>query len=60
LTSGNEGFNPALKDTSPEEYPVLAVKAFNPYISPQPDYLPLVAATGVLLFQADYITQLYI
>ena len=35
-------------------------KAFNPYIGAEPGYLPLVAAAGVLLLEANHITQLYL
>ena len=60
LSSGDEGFNSALKDTSLKEDTVLTFKAFNPYISAEPDYLPLIAAAGVLLLEANHITQLYL
>ena len=39
---------------------MLAFEAFNPDISPEPDYLPLIATTGVLLLEANHITQLYL
>ena len=39
---------------------MLALKAFNSYISTEPDYLPLIATTGMLLLEADDITQLYL
>ena len=39
---------------------MLALKALNPYISAEPDYLPLIATTGVLLLEANHITQLYL
>jgi hypothetical protein len=60
LTSGNKGFDPALKDTSLKEHSVLALKAFNPNISPEPDHLPLIATAGVLLLEANHIAQLYL
>jgi len=60
LSSGNEGFNSALKDTSFQEDTVLAFEAFNPNISPQPDYPPLITATGMLFLEANDITQLYL
>ena len=56
LSSGDESFNSALKDTSLEENTVPTFKALNPNVSTEPDYLPLIAATGVLLLKADYIT----
>ena len=55
LSSGNEGFNSALKYTSLKEDTVPTFKAFNPYISAKPDYLPLIAAAGVLLLEANHI-----
>ncbi len=39
---------------------MLAVEAFNPDISADSDYLPLVAATGVLFLEANHVTQLYL
>ncbi len=39
---------------------MLAFKAFNTYISAEPHYLPLIAAAGVLLLEANHITQLYL
>jgi len=39
---------------------VLAFKAFNPNISAESDYLPLVATAGVLFLEADHITQPYL
>jgi len=53
-------FNSALKDASLQKNTALAFKAFNPDISPQPHYLPLIAAAGVLLLQANHITQFYL
>jgi len=52
-------FNPAFKDTSFQKDTVLAFEAFNPDISTESDYLPFIAAAGMLLLQADDITQLY-
>jgi hypothetical protein len=60
LTSGDKGFNPAFKNAALKEDPVLAFKAFNPDISPQPDHLPLKATAGVLLLEANRITQFYL
>jgi hypothetical protein len=59
LSSGNEGFNSTLKDTSLEENTVPAFKALNPNVNAQPDYLPLIATAGVFLLEANHITQLY-
>ena len=39
---------------------MLASEAFNPDVSPQPDHLPLITAAGVLLLEANHITQLYL
>ncbi len=39
---------------------MLALKASNPDIRPQPEYLPLIATAGVLLLEANYITQFYL
>ena len=39
---------------------MLALEAFNTNIRPHPDHLPLITATGVLLLEANYITQLYL
>ena len=39
---------------------MLAFKAFNSDISPEPDHLPLIATTGVLLPQANHIAQPYL
>ena len=60
LSSGSEGFNSALKDTSLKEDTVPTFKAFNPNVSTEPDYLPLIAAAGVLLLETNHITQLYL
>ncbi len=49
-----------LKGITCEENVVLALPALNAYISAQPDHLPLIAATGVRLLQADYVSQPYI
>ena len=60
LTWGDKGFNAALKDAPLQENSALALKAFNPDISPEPDYLPLIATAGVLLLEANRIAQLYL
>ena len=39
---------------------MLTFNAFDSYISAEPDYLPLIATTGVLFLEANYITQLYL
>ena len=48
-----------LKDTAFKQDMVLAFEAFNTYISAQPDHLPLIAAAGVFLLEADDITERY-
>jgi hypothetical protein len=60
LSWGDKGLNAALKDAALKEYPALALKAFDSDISPEPDYLPLIAAAGVLLLEANRIAQLYL
>ena len=60
LTPGNEGFDPALKDAALKENTALAFEALNPDVSSQPDHFPLIAAAGVLLLEADHITQFYL
>ena len=35
-------------------------KALNPNVSTEPNYLPLIVAAGVLLLEANHITQLYL
>lgn len=59
MSSGNKSANSALKNTPFDEELVLAFKAFNPYISPKPDYLPFIATTGVLFLETNHITQPY-
>jgi len=60
LFPGNEGFNSTLKDTSFKENTMPTFKALNPNVSTEPDYLPLIAAAGVLLLETNHITQLYL
>jgi len=60
LPSGNKDFNSTLKDASLKENAALALETFNPYISPKPNYFPLIAATGVLFTEANYIPQPYL
>ena len=57
---GDNRFDSALKDTAFKKNPVLTLKAFNTYVSPESDYLPFIAATGMLLLEANYIAELYI
>ncbi len=60
LWLGNNTFNPALKNAALKKNPVVTFKAFNSDIGAKPDYLPFIAATGVLLLEADNITELYL
>jgi len=60
LSSGDEGFNSALKDTSLEENTVTTFKALNPNVSTRLDYLPFIATAGVFLLETNHITQLYL
>ena len=60
LTPGNKGFDPALKDGALKENVALALKTSNSYSSPNPDHLPLITSTGVLLPEANHVTQLYL
>ena len=53
-------FHSAFKDASLQKDAALAFLAFNPDVCPQPHYLPFVAAAGVLLLEADDVSQLYL
>ncbi len=53
---GDDRFDSALKDAAFKKDAVVTFKAFNAYISAEPDYLPLVAAAGVFLLEANHIT----
>ncbi len=55
----NEFLDAALIDGSLQEDAPPAGEAVDAYVRPQPGYLPLVAAAGVPLLEADNITQLY-
>ncbi len=57
---GYNGFNSALKQAAFEEDMALTFQALNTNVSTKPDYLPLVAAAGVLLLQVNHIAKLYI
>jgi hypothetical protein len=56
FTPGDKLFHSAFKDVSLQKDAMLTFQAFNPDISAEADYLPFVAAAGMLLFEADYIT----
>ena len=49
-----------LEDASLEKDVMMAFEAFHAYISPQLYHLPVVVATGMLLFKTYYIAQLYL
>jgi len=57
---GDDRFNSTLKDAVFKQDAALTFKTFNTYIRAEPDYLPFIAATGVLLLKASHITQLYL
>jgi hypothetical protein len=57
---GEKTLHPALKNPPLQKNAMMTLLAFDPNISPNPDHLPLVAATGVLLLQLNYITNLYL
>ena len=57
---GNEGLDPPFQDAALQQDAALALEALNPDISPEPDYLPVIAATGVLFLEADHIPQPYL
>ena len=57
---GDNGFDPALKNTSLKKDIVVTFQAFKADISTEPDYLPLIAATGMLLLETNHVTQLYL
>ena len=59
LTPGNKGSDAALEDRTLQQDTVLAFKALNPDVGAQPDYPPLITATGVFLLEAHHVTQLY-
>ena len=50
----------AFEDTACDEDPVLALKTLNADIGTEPDYLPLIAAVGVLFLEANLVVQLYL
>jgi hypothetical protein len=58
LSPGHKFFDPAFKAASGNKNSALAFETFYAYIRPQSHYLPLITAAGVLLLQADYITEL--
>ncbi len=60
LSSRNKGFHSALKDATFEKDTALTLEAFDANVGAEPDYLPLIAAAGVLLLEANHVAQLYL
>lgn len=57
-TSGEKNPHPAHKNTPLQKDAAMALLTPDPDVSPDPDHLPLVAATGMLLLQPNNITNL--
>ncbi len=57
---GGNGFNPARQQAAFEEDTVLTLETLKTNVGAKPDYLPLIAAAGVLFLQANDIAQLYL
>ena len=57
---GGDRFDSAFKDTAFQKDVALTFKTFNADSGVESDYLPLVAAAGVLLLEVNHITQLYL
>ena len=60
LLSSHKGFHSALKDATFEKDTALALEALYANVGAKPDYLPLIAAAGVLLLEANHVAQLYL
>ena len=60
LPSGNKFPESSFKGASLKENTVLAHGAFYAYISANSEYLPLIAAAGMLFLETNYITELYL
>jgi len=60
LTSGDKGFDSALKGAALKENPPLALEALYPDVGAYPDHFPLIATAGMLLLEANYVPQLYL
>jgi hypothetical protein len=54
----NKFLDPPLEDAAGEADAMLALKAFDADIRPQPHHLPLVAAARVRLLKANNVTEL--
>lgn len=57
LALGDNGFHPALENSPLQEHTPVASLTFDPNISTQSNYLPIVAATRVLFSEAHYVPQ---
>jgi len=57
---GHEGPDSALESTARQQYATLATLAPDADICPEADNLPLKAAAGVLLLEADHVAQPYL
>lgn len=53
---GGNGFNPARQQAAFEEDTVLTFETLKTNVGTKPDYLPLIAAAGMLLLEANHIT----
>lgn len=60
ISTGDELPEALLKDASGQQHAVLAPETLDAYIGAEPYHLPIVAAAGVRLLEADYIAQLYL
>jgi len=58
--SSVENLQPALKNPPFQSHAPLAFPTFEPYVGAQPDYLPLVAAAGMLLLKPHHIACPYL
>lgn len=60
LALGNNGFHLSLEDSPFQENTPVTSLTLDPDIGPQSHHLPVVAAAGVLLPQAYYISELWL
>jgi len=60
IRRGDNSFDSTLKGAALNTHPVMTFEALNADISTEPDYSPFIATAGVLLFEMDYFTQLYL
>jgi len=59
-TFGNKTLHPALKNAPLQKNTAAALLALDPDVGPHSEHLPLVAATGMLLLQPNYVTNPYL